>query len=192
MLACKIVLLAFAVRFVGTWAKVDSLPWERETNHRVRKHQIQNTAVAQPNDFSSNNKPSPVKRPSPKQPIPVRKPSQKQPIPVKKPSPKQPSPVKKPSPKQPSPVKKPNQKPSPIKKPSVNTSTLYQKIIFGYQGWFCTNKVYNLGWRHWSNSKLSAPNSSSVTFDLFPDVADSPRLLLVTIPCLQVWTYMTH
>jgi len=61
---------------------------------------------------------------------------------------------------------------------AVNTSTLYEKIIFGYQGWFCTNKVYSLGWRHWSNSKLSAPNSSSVTFDLFPDVTEYPTSAL--------------
>mmetsp|Transcript_7216 Transcript_7216/g.10468 ORF Transcript_7216/g.10468 Transcript_7216/m.10468 type:complete len:223 (-) Transcript_7216:1954-2622(-) len=58
MIACKLLLLAFAVRFVGTWAKVDSSPRERETNHRVRKHQIHNAADAQPNDFSSNLPPS--------------------------------------------------------------------------------------------------------------------------------------
>jgi len=97
MLACKLVLLAFAVRFVGAWAKVDSSSRERETKHRVvRKHQIHSAADAQPNDFSSNNKPSPVMRPiSPQKPIPIKKPIH-----------------------QPSPIKKPNQKPSPIKKPN--------------------------------------------------------------------------
>jgi hypothetical protein len=59
----------------------------------------------------------------------------------------------------------------PTKKQAVaNTTTLHQKIVFGYQGWFCTDKAANLGWTHWSSK--TPPSATSANFDLFPDVKD--------------------
>jgi hypothetical protein len=58
----------------------------------------------------------------------------------------------------------------------VNATTLSKKIIFGYQGWFCTNKAANLGWIHWSSGV--PPSATSATFDLFPDVSDYPACAL--------------
>jgi hypothetical protein len=53
---------------------------------------------------------------------------------------------------------------------AANTTTLYRKIVFGYQGWFCTDKAANLGWTHWSTK--TPPSAISANFDLFPDVSD--------------------
>jgi hypothetical protein len=77
----------------------------------------------------------------------------------------------KPGPAVVSPLRKKKTKKS--KDGAANTSTLHQKIVFGYQGWFCTDKAANnLGWTHWS--KGTPPSAMSANFDLFPDVSDYP------------------
>jgi hypothetical protein len=58
---------------------------------------------------------------------------------------------------------------------AVNATTLSRKIIFGYQGWFSTDKADGLGWIHWSRG---VPSASTATFDLFPDVSNYPQAAL--------------
>ena len=49
----------------------------------------------------------------------------------------------------------------------VDPSTLNGKIMASYQGWFMTpDDGSGAGWRHWAGS---TPNTSNVTFDLWPD-----------------------
>src|SRR5450830_474078 len=62
--------------------------------------------------------------------------------------------------------------------PVVDASTLDNKLIFGYQGWFaCAGDgspidVAGNGWRHWAPS--ATPVASNVTVDMWPDMRDVP------------------
>lgn len=62
--------------------------------------------------------------------------------------------------------------------PMVDASTLDNKLIFGYQGWFACEgdgspiDVAGNGWRHWAPS--ATPVASNVTVDMWPDMRDVP------------------
>jgi len=52
---------------------------------------------------------------------------------------------------------------------SVDPSTLDNKILIGYQGWFNTpSDGADVGWRHWSHSTSHGPTSNDAVFDLWP------------------------
>lgn len=54
---------------------------------------------------------------------------------------------------------------------SVDFSTLDNKVLFGYQGWFSHPKDGSAaGWRHWAPGVV--PNGKTVSFDLWPDVSE--------------------
>lgn len=61
----------------------------------------------------------------------------------------------------------------------VDTSTLTDKVMTGYQGWFnCEGDGANLGWTHWARNKNKPFGPGNVTVDLWPDVSEySPEEL---------------
>jgi hypothetical protein len=61
----------------------------------------------------------------------------------------------------------------PTKK--VDSHTLHNKVLCGYQGWFrCPGDGTGDGWRHWSrNSKKFAPKT--VTVEMWPDMSEYSR-----------------
>lgn len=56
--------------------------------------------------------------------------------------------------------------------PVVDNTTLRQKVLCGYQGWFrCPGDAAREGWRHWSrDSKRIAPDT--LTFEMWPDLSE--------------------
>ncbi|MDA1068102.1 MAG: glycoside hydrolase family 71/99-like protein [Verrucomicrobia bacterium] len=55
----------------------------------------------------------------------------------------------------------------------VDVSTLDNKVMAGYQGWFNTpDDGADLGWTHWSRSKDKLFGPGNVTVDLWPDVSE--------------------
>ncbi|CDG83703.1 putative uncharacterized protein [Janthinobacterium agaricidamnosum NBRC 102515 = DSM 9628] len=62
--------------------------------------------------------------------------------------------------------------------PAVDASTLDNKLIFGYQGWFACEgdgspiDIAGNGWRHWAPG--ATPAASNVTVDMWPDMRDIP------------------
>lgn len=53
----------------------------------------------------------------------------------------------------------------------VTTTTLYNKVMCGYQGWFATpNDGAKIGWTHYSAGSKFAPGAC--TFDLWPDMSE--------------------
>lgn len=53
---------------------------------------------------------------------------------------------------------------------TVDASTLYNKIMAGYQGWFnAEGDGAGKGWRHWAGGK---PNADNITFDMWPDLRE--------------------
>lgn len=61
----------------------------------------------------------------------------------------------------------------------VDASTLNNKVMAGYQGWFMTsNDGSGAGWRHWSRA---TPNASNISFEMWPDLREySPSELTAT------------
>ena len=61
----------------------------------------------------------------------------------------------------------------------VDASTLNNKVMAGYQGWFMTsNDGSGAGWRHWSRQ---TPNASNINFEMWPDLREySPSELTAT------------
>jgi hypothetical protein len=56
---------------------------------------------------------------------------------------------------------------------TVDTSTLKNKIMCGYQGWFnCPNDQQGLGWTHWWRNSGRPFGPGNVTVDLWPDVSE--------------------
>jgi hypothetical protein len=54
----------------------------------------------------------------------------------------------------------------------VDPSTLQNKVVFGYQGWFETpNDGAKVGWRHWSRDENRC-DGSTANFDLWPDLSE--------------------
>lgn len=52
----------------------------------------------------------------------------------------------------------------------VDASTLNNKVMAGYQGWFMTSgDGSGAGWRHWAGQ---TPNASNITFDMWPDLRE--------------------
>jgi hypothetical protein len=61
----------------------------------------------------------------------------------------------------------------PLPKPrAIDVSTLRQKVLCGYQGWFrCPGDPSQVGWRHWSrDAKKIGPDS--LTFEMWPDMTE--------------------
>ena len=53
---------------------------------------------------------------------------------------------------------------------TVDATTLDNKIMAGYQGWFnADGDGAGKGWRHWSSSK---PNADNISFDMWPDLRE--------------------
>jgi len=56
--------------------------------------------------------------------------------------------------------------------PPVNPSSINQKTLFGYQGWFAApGDGANVGWRHWFHAGTT-PTQGNATFDLWPDMSE--------------------
>jgi hypothetical protein len=54
----------------------------------------------------------------------------------------------------------------------VDATTLHQKVLCGYQGWFrCPGDPAKEGWRHWSR-RGDRINPKSVTFEMWPDLSE--------------------
>ncbi len=52
----------------------------------------------------------------------------------------------------------------------VDASTLNNKVMAGYQGWFMTaSDGSGAGWRHWAGQ---TPNASNITFEMWPDLRE--------------------
>ena len=55
----------------------------------------------------------------------------------------------------------------------VDSSSLKQKVMCGYQGWFaCEGDGAGLGWVHWGRRRADAPGPGNITVDLWPDVSE--------------------
>jgi hypothetical protein len=55
----------------------------------------------------------------------------------------------------------------------VDISTLTDKVMTGYQGWFnCEGDGAGLGWTHWARNRGKLFGPGNVTVDLWPDVSD--------------------
>ncbi len=55
---------------------------------------------------------------------------------------------------------------------SVDASTLSNKVMCGYQGWFTADGDGGLnGWRHWSTNGV-IPNGSNLSVDMYPDLSE--------------------
>ncbi len=55
----------------------------------------------------------------------------------------------------------------------VDTTTLDNKVMAGYQGWFnAEGDGAGLGWTHWSRNKSERFGPGNVTVDLWPDVSE--------------------
>ncbi len=56
---------------------------------------------------------------------------------------------------------------------TVDSSTLKNKVMCGYQGWFnCPNDGAELGWTHWARNRNQPFGPGNVTVDLWPDVSE--------------------
>ena len=56
--------------------------------------------------------------------------------------------------------------------PGVDASTLYGKVICGYQGWFrCAGDGAGMGWAHWA-SPDKIPGPGNIRTDLWPDTSE--------------------
>ena len=66
--------------------------------------------------------------------------------------------------------------PPPGPSPPVDASTIKNKVLCGYQGWFGTTPGSPAGydWRHWSTNSNNAPGPGTAQFDLFPDLSEYP------------------
>ncbi|MGL4401099.1 MAG: glycoside hydrolase family 71/99-like protein [Luteolibacter sp.] len=55
----------------------------------------------------------------------------------------------------------------------VDTRTLTNKVMVGYQGWFnCEGDGAGLGWTHWARKNKIIPAPGNVHVDLWPDVSE--------------------
>jgi len=55
----------------------------------------------------------------------------------------------------------------------VNASSLNDKIMAGYQGWFNANgDGAGRGWRHWGDGSSNTPNADNITIDMWPDMRE--------------------
>ena len=53
----------------------------------------------------------------------------------------------------------------------VDASTLNNKIMAGYQGWFnAPGSGNNYGWIHWTSGEI--PAADNITFDMWPDMRE--------------------
>lgn len=54
----------------------------------------------------------------------------------------------------------------------VDPTTLHQKVLCGYQGWFrCAGDEAGEGWRHWSRNSRRL-TAESLTFEMWPDMSE--------------------
>ena len=55
----------------------------------------------------------------------------------------------------------------------VDASTLDQKVICGYQGWFrCEGDGAGMGWTHWARFPDKTPGPGNIKVDMWPDVRE--------------------
>ena len=64
------------------------------------------------------------------------------------------------------------EQPLPKKEVEIDASTLRNKVLCGYQGWFrCPDDPAKVGWRHWSrDAKKIGPDTLS--FEMWPDMTE--------------------
>eukprot|EP00039_Didymoeca_costata_P031437 m.34715 g.34715 ORF g.34715 m.34715 type:complete len:528 (-) comp8767_c1_seq1:2928-4511(-) len=61
----------------------------------------------------------------------------------------------------------------------VDCSTIKNKVIAGYQGWFGGgNDVPGYGWWHWAEKTQDFPGPGNTQFDMFPDLREYPQSAL--------------
>src|SRR5438105_5581973 len=62
---------------------------------------------------------------------------------------------------------------SPAKSTEIDATTLRQKVVCGYQGWFrCPGDPAGEGWRHWSRNSQKMTRDT-LTFEMWPDLSES-------------------
>lgn len=55
----------------------------------------------------------------------------------------------------------------------VDTKTMQNKVVTGYQGWFnCEGDGANLGWTHWADNRNERFGPGNITVDLWPDLTE--------------------
>jgi hypothetical protein len=58
------------------------------------------------------------------------------------------------------------------KKADIDATTLHQKVLCGYQGWFrCPGDPADEGWKHWSRNPKKI-TTETVTFEMWPDLTE--------------------
>src|SRR5438445_12232401 len=66
---------------------------------------------------------------------------------------------------------------------AVDATTLKNKVLFGYQGWFDCPMAGSGNWVHWSRG---VPADGSLTVDLYPDLHDFKTTDLCAAGSLQI------
>jgi len=61
---------------------------------------------------------------------------------------------------------------SPLRAQTVDATTMSNKVMAGYQGWFRApgDRGENRGWAHWFNAQT--PNANKLAFDTWPDMSE--------------------
>jgi len=65
----------------------------------------------------------------------------------------------------------------------VNPSTLINKVLLGYQGWFTCPEDGSGRWTHWSRG---VPSPETLTVDLYPDLTEFDRDELCEVPGMTI------
>src|ERR1700749_3523047 len=61
---------------------------------------------------------------------------------------------------------------STLKAQTVDATTMSNKVMAGYQGWFRTpgDRSESRGWAHWFNAQV--PSANKLAFDTWPDMSE--------------------
>src|SRR4051794_40759096 len=66
---------------------------------------------------------------------------------------------------------------------AVDPSTLENKVLIGYQGWFTCPEDGTGRWTHWSRG---APTPETLTIEMYPDLSEFDRDELCAIPGMTI------
>ena len=67
--------------------------------------------------------------------------------------------------------------------PAVDPSTLDNKVLIGYQGWFTCPEDGSERWTHWSRG---APSPETLTIEMYPDLREFDRDELCPVPGMTI------
>lgn len=70
----------------------------------------------------------------------------------------------------------PTPTPTPLAVIPVDASTMENKLMMGYQGWFgCPGDGSDTGWLHWFRNNSPSASASSLRVDMWPDTSELPH-----------------